>query len=419
MASSLFAFFLFLVPLVAALPPYVVNPAGRNSSIPIVNAHAKDIIPNRYIVVYNSTFDDDAIDAKQAMFSAAVKKRNLGKRGFKGNPLSTEIHTFKMSKWRAMALDADDSMIMDISSADEVAYIEADHWVTTSAAIMQTNAPPGLNRLSHTAAGTPGYVFDESAGTGITAYVVDTGVRVTHTEFEGRATFAANFVNNVDTDEQGHGSHVAGTIAGATFGVAKKANIMAVKVLDAQGRGQNSNILNGMQFVIDDVKKRGIQGKAVMNMSLGGSFSQAMNRAIQAVSSAGIVPVVAAGNENQDTANTSPGSAPSAITVGAIDASNDARASFSNFGQAVSIFAPGVGILSVGIGSDTDTKTLSGTSMATPHVAGMAAYLMALTGVTDPAQVDGLIKNLASKTGAVVTNNVQGTTSLIANNGNQ
>ncbi|POR37298.1 Alkaline protease 1 [Tolypocladium paradoxum] len=417
MASSLLTLFLFLVPLVAALPPYVVNNAGINPNIPIVNAGAKDLIPNRYIVVYNSTFGDDAIDAKQAMFSAAVKKRNLGKRGLEGNPLSTEIHTFKMNKWRAMALDADDSMIMDISSADEVAYIEADHWVTTSQTIMQTNAPPGLNRLSHAEAGAPGYVFDESAGAGITAYVVDTGIRVTHTEFEGRAIFAANFVNNVDTDEHGHGSHVAGTIAGATFGVAKKANIMAVKVLDDKGMGMNSGILKGLQFVINDVKKRGIQGKAVMNMSLGGSVSEAMNRAVQAISNAGIVPVVAAGNENRDTATTSPGSAPSAITVGAID-NNDARARFSNFGARVDIFAPGVNILSVGIRSDIDTKTLSGTSMASPHVAGVAAYLMALMGITEPAQVDALIKNLASKTGAACTNNVPGTTSLIANNGN-
>lgn len=298
MASSLLAFFLFLVPLVAALPPYVVDRGISNPNIPIVNAGAKDLIPNRYIVVYNSSFGEEAINAKQAIFSAAIKKRNLGKRSLVGKPLSTEIHSFNMSEWRAMALDADDSMIMDISSADEVAYIEADHWVTISETIMQTNAPPGLNRLSHARAGTQGYVFDDSAGAGITAYVVDTGVRVTHADFEGRATFAANFVNNVNTDEQGHGSHVAGTIAGATFGVAKRANIMAVKVLDAQGRGQNSDILNGMQFCINDVQQRGIQGKAVMNMSLGGSFSQAMNRAIQAVRNAGIVPVVAAGNEN-------------------------------------------------------------------------------------------------------------------------
>ena len=166
-----------------------------------------------------------------------------------------------------------------------------------------------------------------------------------------------------DTDENGHGSHVSGTIGGATFGVSKNVDLVAVKVLDANGGGSNSGVLNGMQFVIDDVQKNGRSGKAVMNMSLGGSFSQAINRAIEALRNAGVVPVVAAGNENQDTANTSPGSAPNAITVGAIDATNDQRASFSNFGQLVDIYAPGVNVLSVGIKSDTDTATLSGTSM--------------------------------------------------------
>lgn len=290
---------LLAAPLAAALPSYAAGPAaGPPANIPIVNAGAKDLIPNRYIVVYNNSFASDVIDAKVASFEAAVKKRNLHKRALDGRSFSTEIQDFRMTEWRAMALDADDAMIMDISSADEVAYIEADHWVTMADTLMQTNAPAGLNRLSHSAMGAPGFLFDESAGAGITCYVVDTGVRVTHSEFEGRATFAANFVNNVDTDEQGHGSHVAGTIAGATFGVAKNARIKAVKVLDAQGRGQNSGILNGLQFVSNDVAKNNLRGRAVMNMSLGGSFSQALNRAVQAVQASGVVVVVAAGNEN-------------------------------------------------------------------------------------------------------------------------
>lgn len=176
--------------------PAPTNLAG-NTKLPIVNAGAADIIPNRYIVVYNSTFSDDAIDAKMSSFSLAIKKRNLNKRGLGGRDLSTEVMSFKMNTWRAMALDADDSMIMDINSADEVEYVEADHWVTTRATIAQTNAPPGLQRLSESRPGQNAYTFDDSAGQGITAYVVDTGVRVTHSEFEGRATFAANFVNQV------------------------------------------------------------------------------------------------------------------------------------------------------------------------------------------------------------------------------
>lgn len=167
-----------------------------------------------------------------------------------------------------------------------------------------------------------------------------------------------------------------------------------------------------------NVTATGKAGKAVMNMSLGGGRSRAINDAINALTAAGVVPVVAAGNENQDTSNTSPGSAPAAITVGAIDQATDAKASFSNFGRGVDIFAPGVAVQSVGIASDTASATLSGTSMASPHVAGLAAYLMALEGLTNVDAVVRRMQQLAGATGARVKNNVRGTTSLIANNGN-
>jgi subtilisin family serine protease len=231
---------------------------------------------------------------------------------------------------------------------------------------------------------------------------------------------------------------VAGTIGGKTFGVAKKADLVAVKVLGADGSGTNSGVLAGMQFgkasyplqgyqenvvliswaVADNATATGRAGKAVMNMSVGGSFSQAVNRAINNVEAAGVVPVVAAGNENQNAANTSPASAERAITVGAIDQLDDTRAVFSNFGRIVDVFAPGVEVLSVGHRSDDDSTRKSGTSMASPHVAGLAAYLMALEGITGVQDVANRIKELAQASGARVKNNVQGTTSLIANNGN-
>ncbi|RBR17128.1 uncharacterized protein FIESC28_06630 [Fusarium coffeatum] len=383
------------------------------------NPDALNIVPNSYIVVYNDTFDEETISAKEFSISSAIKKRNLNKRSSVGKAMSTTIKSFRLNTWRAMALDADDMMVQDLWNSDEVAYIEADTRVQLNAAIAQVNAPPGLDRLSSSKANAETYVFDDSAGEGITAYVVDTGIKVDHSEFEGRATFGGNFINNVDDDENGHGSHVAGTIGGATFGVAKKVDLVAVKVLDASGGGSNSGVLQGMQFVVDDVKKNNRAGKAVMNMSLGGDKSEAINRAIEALFKAGVVPVVAAGNENRATSLTSPGSAPNAITVGAIDATSDERAEFSNFGPEVDVYAPGVDVLSVGIKSNTDTATLSGTSMASPHVAGLAAYLMGFQQLEGPEQVASLIKSLATESGAKVRNNVRGTTDGIANNGNQ
>lgn len=180
-----------------------------------------------------------------------------------------------------------------------------------------------------------------------------------------------------------------------------------------------------MQFVANDVTQKNLARKAVMNMSLGGSKSTAVNEAINSMIKAGVVAVVAAGNENDDASKSSPASAPGAITVGAIDQKNDRKASFSNFGTDVDIFAPGVNVLSVDAKSDTGSKTLSGTSMASPHVAGLAAYLMALDptltaggGIeTVAGKVDARIKELAKVMGAQVKQAPAGTTTLIANNG--
>jgi subtilisin family serine protease len=237
----------------------------------------------------------------------------------------------------------------------------------------------------------------QADGTGVTAYIIDTGINFTHSEFGGRASTGVDEMTpgGNAADCNGHGSHVAGTVGGATYGVAKNVKLVAVRVLDCSGSGTSSGAIAGIDWV---TAHRSLP--AVANMSLSGSYSQAMNDAIARSIAAGVVYAVAAGNSSADACTTSPASAPDAITVGATDAS-DVFAGFSNFGSCVKLNAPGVGITSATIGSDAAITTLSGTSMASPHVAGAAAvYLQKNSGAT-PAQVRTAL------TGAATSNVIQ------------
>ncbi|KAJ2898349.1 subtilase [Zalerion maritima] len=428
----------------APTAPAVRNTPGTFLGVPVSNADfatEENTIPSSYIVVYDTDADDEVVTSHQSAITQVVKKRNLNKRDFNGNLLSTKVRTGNFMGLRTMSLQADDLMIMEIMNDTTVKYVEADTYVKATALVAQSDAPLGLRRLSAASAddlnlsnqgtvtdNTPAYTFEDTGGEGITAYVVDTGIRITHSEFQDRATFGFNAITDEvggdADDDNGHGSHVSGTIGGRTFGVAKAVSLVAVKVLDADGGGANSDVLQGMNFVMEDVADKGINGTVVMNMSLGGSRSNAINNAIERMTEFGIVPVVAAGNEAQDTANTSPGSATNAITVGAIDASSDILADFSNFGEGVDIHGPGVDVLSVGIASDNAMETLSGTSMASPHVCGLAAYLMSTEGISANDEklqeaVVARIKELAGTTGAAASGVPNdGTTTLIAFNGN-
>lgn len=244
----------------------------------------------------------------------------------------------------------------------------------------QYNAPWNLARISHRSRNQRDYYYSDTAGKDIRVYVLDTGIRLSHADFQGRAVWGTNFVtSSPDSDEDGHGTHVAGVIAGATYGVAKKATVIAVKVLDSSGKGTMSGLLRGLNWAVEDAKQRGMAKRAVINMSLGGVYTQSVNDAVKAATDAGITVVAAAGNDNADISSFSPASAPSAITVGAID-QQDQRADFSNWGPGVDVFAPGVLVLSAYNGSDGDSAWMSGTSMATPHVAGLAAYFIAREG---------------------------------------
>ncbi|BCJ41972.1 hypothetical protein GCM10010168_88680 [Actinoplanes ianthinogenes] len=215
------------------------------------------------------------------------------------------------------------------------------------------------------------------------AYVIDTGIRIAHSEFGGRASYGYDFADGDSSasDCNGHGTHVAGTIGGAHYGVAKKVRLVAVRVLDCYGEGDLSDVIDGVDWVTEHAVK-----PAVANMSMGGSISPSLDFAVQQSIASGVTYVVAAGNEDVDASLGSPADLPAAITVGATD-SRDRRASFSNYGSVVDLFAPGVGIKSSVSGSDTATAVYSGTSMASPHVAGAAALILdARPGLT-PSQV--------------------------------
>ncbi|GAB2745850.1 S8 family peptidase [Streptomyces bullii] len=263
-----------------------------------------------------------------------------------------------------------------------VAFVEKNQKVSLSST--QVNPPWGLDRIDQ--ARLPlsrTYTYPDTAGAGATVYVIDTGVRITHQEIRGRAEYGYDVIDRdtVAADGNGHGTHVATTVAGVTYGAAKATRIVAVRVLDNNGSGTTSGVIAGVDWVTAQRVR-----PAVANMSLGGTASTALDTAVRNSISSGVTYAVAAGNSNTNAAYSSPARVSTALTVGA-STSTDYRAAYSNYGSSVDLFAPGSSIPAGWYTSDTATAILSGTSMATPHVAGAAAVYLTSHPTASPATV--------------------------------
>jgi subtilisin family serine protease len=282
-----------------------------------------------------------------------------------------------------------------IARSPQVAWVEPDGTATADAT--QTSPPWGLDRIDQRARPLSGTYTYSNTGAGVKAYIIDTGIRLTHNEFGGRAItgFDAITSGGSASDCHGHGTHVSGTVGGSTYGVAKEVTLVAVRVLDCGGSGSWSQVIAGIDWVTGN---HAAGQPAVANMSLGGSGNSSVDAAVSNMIADGVATAVAAGNGNQggrqqDACRFSPARVPAAMTIGATD-STDRKATWSNYGNCVDWFAPGVSILSSWSTSNTATNTISGTSMATPHTAGVAAlYLQSHSGSSPSAVRDALYAN--------------------------
>lgn len=364
---------LLLTTMLSSVPANAQQPTDTDKAATIVDENqplptlALDAtaIPDQYIVV----FKDDAFHL--GVNSAGETTRQAAKR-MAAQTGATVRHVYS-SGFKGFAAEMSATAVRQLQANPAVAYIEPDQPVsvipvTPDISILST-ASWGLDRIDQRTLPLNNLYNSAVTGAGVHAYIIDTGIRATHQEFSGRMGAGYDFI---DTDPDpadcnGHGTHVAGTVGGITYGVAPDVTLHAVRVLDCGGSGTTSGVIAGIDWVIANHIK-----PAVINMSLGGGVSTAMNDAVARAHAAGITVVVAAGNSNADACSHSPASAPEAITIGSTT-SLDARSSFSNFGTCVDIFAPGSSITSAWIGNDTASNTISGTSMASPHVAGAAA----------------------------------------------
>jgi subtilisin family serine protease len=358
--------------------------AASTGSGDIRPAGSATVVRDSFIVALKNSA---SVQAQGVDPTVAALRAHYG--GTVGHVFRAALHGFEISVNEATA--------RRLAADPAVDYVQRNGIYTISGT--QTNPPSwGLDRIDqHNLPLDNSYTFPTTASN-VHAYIIDTGIRFTHTTFGGRAISGRDTVDNDNdaTDCHGHGTHVAGTVGGAEYGVAKGVTLVGVRVLDCFGSGTVAGVVAGVDWVTANAIK-----PAVANMSLGGLADATLDNAVAGSINSGVTYAIAAGNNNADACNFSPARVPAAITVGATDI-NDNRASFSNFGTCVDIFAPGVNITSSWLTNDTATNTISGTSMATPHVTGVAALILSANPGFTPQQVRD--RMVADATTAVVVN---------------
>jgi len=365
----------------------------------VLHADSKTAIPNQYLVVFKTDITDSEVNSHMERLTKNIQmEMTIGGAEVQSSVLS-EFHLLSLRGFSAILSK---QMLEEELKSDIVDYVEVDQEVhALQSCSAQNNAVWGLDRIGERNINLDMiYHYTTGAGSGVFAYIIDTGIYIAHNEFKGRATWGANFVDTNNNDCNGHGTHVAGTVGGTTYGVAKNVTLVAVKVLNCLGSGTNTGVINGINWVTQQYQSN--KKPSVANLSLGGSKSTTLDKAVDLAVQAGIVMVVAAGNDNADACNSSPAGVPVVISTGATTISQDGasdvdeRASFSNYGTCVSIFAPGQLIESAWIGNPNAVNTISGTSMASPHVCGAAAVYLSLTSNKTPADVKSFLTSDAT-----------------------
>ena len=351
-------------------------PATTNSVLG--SSEAKGIIKNQYIVILNK----DVGSSNE--FAQGIAKQHGGK--------VLQTYDVVLKGFAIYLPDAAGSAFVEAMKKNPKVLSVENDTVMKIDATTQSNPDWGLDRIDQKTLPLNSAYSYLQTGSGTTAYIVDTGILSTHQQFSGRVLsgYTAISDGNGTTDCNGHGTHVAGTVGGSTYGVAKNVSLVPIRILGCDGSGASSNVIAGLDWILKNGKK-----PAVVNMSLGGDANTSLDSAVENLFNNGYVMVVAAGNSNADACSSSPARVSKAITVAATD-DTDTRASYSNYGSCVDIFAPGSQINSSWIGSNTATKVLNGTSMATPHVVGVVAEMLQSTPTATPQTISTNLLNQAS-----------------------